>query len=93
MMRLTNEIYFDGVMPIIWQEEYSVWYLGTLNSIEEGLKNWHEYLKEKGEILIENPELADYTLGSDINYVLFYRSLTKLKYIEYMYDKKNKRKR
>jgi hypothetical protein len=68
----------------------AIWYIGTVNSIREGLDLFFANLNKHGHILIGEPIIFDYLwdgyLGDGLCYVVLYKSLPKLEYLEYMYE-------
>ena len=67
----------------------SIWYVGTHVEIEEGISRFLENLSKHGHILLKEPQIYDYLYhGQDILYLIFYKSLTKLEYLEYKYQQK-----
>ena len=70
------------LMPIT--SGYAIWYIGTVNSIRKGLDLLFENLNKHGHILIEEPIIFDYLSYEKILiYVVLYKSLPKLEYLEY----------
>jgi hypothetical protein len=79
----------------------SIWYIGTVNSIRKGLDLLFDNLNYHGHILIEDPIIFDYAdflsskYGMSPIYVILYKSLPKLEYLEYKYKEqvdKNEKK-
>jgi len=61
----------------------SIWYVGTQLTVDEGIVNLFAHLDEHGHILVDKPQIVDYFYhGRSILYVIFYKSLTKLEYLE-----------
>jgi hypothetical protein len=66
-----------------------IYYVGTFIPIDEGIERFYKTLDKHGHILVTQPEIYDYLYsGEELLYVIFYKSLTKLEYLEYMYEKK-----
>jgi hypothetical protein len=66
----------------------AIWYIGTENSIRKGLDLLFANLNKHGHILIGEPVIFDYLYyGKESIYVVLYNSLSKLEYLEYMYEK------
>lgn len=64
------------------------WYVGTENTVEQGVNSLLAFLRNKGYVLIGEPEVIDYlAYGTEIIYRILYQALPKLEYLEYMYDK------
>jgi len=71
--------------------DYNIWYIGIENAIDEGINDLLTNLKKHGHIIIGEPELADYIyvgLKNGIIYVILYKSLPKLEYLEYKLKEK-----
>jgi hypothetical protein len=74
----------------------AIWYIGTENSIRKGLDLLFANLNKHGHVLIGEPIIFDYIdfISSKyediIVYVVLYKSLPKLEYLEYMYEKQKK---
>ena len=64
-------------------EDHDVYYIGIVNSIDEGIANFYAHLSNRGEILIEDPEIIDYPEYESIIYFIIYKALPKLEYLEY----------
>lgn len=76
--------------------DYNIWYIGVVNSIDKGINDFLTNLNKHGHILIDEPELISYTyagLKNEIIWIILYKSLPKLEYLEYMYDKKVSKRR
>jgi hypothetical protein len=73
---------------IAW--EYLIYYIGTVNTIDIGLKRFYKYLDNYGQILVEEPQIVDFLRDGEIIQVILYNSLGKLEYLEYMWEKKYK---
>jgi hypothetical protein len=69
-------------------KDYNIWYVGTTNSIEKALYNLLANLKQYGHIIVGEMEIADYVYGEELIYVILYRSLPNLEYLEYKYQEK-----
>jgi hypothetical protein len=73
-----------------------IWYIGAENSIREGLELLFANLNKHGHILIEEPIIFDYIdhlqsseiYSGDVIYVILYKSLSKLEYLEYKLKEK-----
>jgi len=75
-------------------KDYNIWYVGIENTIEEGLDRLLTNLNRKGHIIIGELEIVDYSwiiLKNEIIYVILYRSLPKLEYLEYKSEEYEKR--
>jgi len=71
------------------QDNSYIWYVGTHVEIEDGISRFLNNLRYNGHILLEEPKIYDYLYqGRDILYIIFYKSLTKLEYLEYKYQQK-----
>jgi hypothetical protein len=68
-------------------EDHDVYYVGSRNTIDEGIRNFYEHLDHRGHILIEEPEIIDYLEYDTIIYIIIYKSLGKLEYLEYLWEK------
>ena len=75
--------------PVGSRIDYIIWYIGTENSIRKGLDLLFANLNKHGHILIEEPIIFDYLLyGRELIYVVLYKSLSKLDYLEYKFKQK-----
>jgi hypothetical protein len=89
---------FDPDRSWLWSQTpgRNIWYIGTVNSIRKGLDLLFANLNHHGHILIEEPIIFDYidylqsseVYSGDIVYVVLYKSLPKLEYLEYKYQEK-----
>jgi len=67
----------------------AIWYMGTENSIRDGLDLCFDNLNKHGHILIGEPLIFDYLYcGKELIYVILYKSLPKLEYLEYKWQEK-----
>lgn len=66
----------------------SIWYVGVSIDIEDGISRFYGHLDKNGLILIGKPEIYDYLWCDQVLYLIFYKSLEKLEYLEYMWEKK-----
>lgn len=71
--------------------DYNVWYVGTENSMADGIDDLLDNLIKRGHILIDKLEIVDYIWDvypkNEIAYVILYKSLSTLEYLEYMSKK------
>ena len=77
--------------PLDYISGRSIYHIGIVNSIDMGIKRFFNHLNNRGHILIEEPEIIDYIdylYNDDIIYLIIYKSLPKLEYLEYMWEKK-----
>jgi hypothetical protein len=66
--------------------DYSIWYVGTETSIETAIDALLTNLNKHGHVIIGNLETIDYIYEGkqkDLIYIILYRSLPKLEYLEY----------
>ena len=72
----------------------AIWYMGTENSIRRGLDLLFDNLNKHGHILIGEPLIFDYIdfeheeYEDVMVYVILYKSLPKLEYLEYKWQEK-----
>jgi hypothetical protein len=77
-----------GVLSTI-ADNKSIFYVGTQVVIDEGIKRFYDMLDRQGNILVGKPMIYDYLYyDGNILYLIFYKSLGKLEYLEYCYEKK-----
>jgi hypothetical protein len=75
-------------------QDYNIWYVGIENSIDMGINELLVNLNKNGQIIIGEPEIVDYIYddydrpGYDLIYVILYKSLSKLEYLEYKWQEK-----
>jgi hypothetical protein len=83
---------FASLVPYDYlPKDYNIWYVGIENTIDRGIQDLLINLKKRGHILIGDPEIIDYVwsiLSSELIYVIFYKSLSKLEYLEYKWHEK-----
>lgn len=74
--------------------DYFIWYVETENSIEEAIDILLINLNKHGHVIIGDSEIADYIyegLKKELIYIILYRSLPKLEFLEYMYEQQKNR--
>jgi hypothetical protein len=78
----------DTVALMEFKEGYFIYHIGLQNTIDEGVKRFNKHLKDQNQILIEEPIMVDYfNWNGNIMYVILFKSLSNLEYLEYMSDK------
>ena len=86
---------YINIMPYgyYYPHDYSIWYIGIENSIGKGINELLANLEKHGHIIIGEPEMVDYIyegLKNEILWVILYKSLPKLEYLEYKLKEKEK---
>jgi len=70
-------------------EDRFIYHIGLQNTMDEGLKRFKQHLEESGQIMVDEPFIVDYeNYSGEINYVVLYKSLSKLEYLEYLYEQR-----
>jgi hypothetical protein len=85
------EDYINIMLSGCYSHDYNIWYIGIENSIGKGINELLANLEKHGHIIIGEPEMVDYIyegLKNEILWVILYKSLPKLEYLEYKLKEK-----
>ena len=69
-------------------DDHLIYYIGSENTVDEGIRRFFKNMDDHGHILIEEPEMIDFIDHDTVIQIIIYKSLPKLEYLEYMYEKR-----
>ena len=90
-MFLPVALLLDTMSLFTYAGDRYVYHVGTLKSVDEGIKCFQEHLKKRNEILVGEPEMVSYlNYREELAHIIIYKSYSNLEYLEYLDEKKSK---